>query len=48
MLFSCNTGNVEKLRNKILVSIKQKIKAGTLHLEWVEAKNLSSEYMVVK
>lgn len=28
--------------------IKQKIKAGTLHLEWVEAKNLSSEYMVVK
>ena len=27
MLFSCNTGNVEKLRNKILVSIKQKIEA---------------------
>jgi hypothetical protein len=28
--------------------IRQKIKAGALQLEWVEAKNLSSEYMVVK
>ena len=28
--------------------IKQKIKAGTLHLEWVEAKNLGPDYMVVK
>jgi ribonucleoside-diphosphate reductase alpha chain len=28
--------------------IKQKIKAGTLNLEWVNAKDLSSEYMVVK
>ena len=28
--------------------IKQKIKAGTLQLEWVEAKNLSPEYLVVK
>jgi ribonucleotide reductase alpha subunit len=28
--------------------IKQKIKSGTLQLEWVEAKNLGPEYMVVK
>lgn len=28
--------------------IKQKIKAGTLQLEWVEAKNLGPDYMVVK
>jgi ribonucleoside-diphosphate reductase alpha chain len=28
--------------------IRQKIKAGTLQLEWVEAKNLGPEYMVVK
>jgi hypothetical protein len=28
--------------------IRQKIKAGTLQLEWIEAKNLGSEYMVVK
>ena len=28
--------------------IKQKIKAGTLRLEWVEAKNLGPEYLVVK
>lgn len=28
--------------------IREKIKAGTLHLEWVNAKDLSSEYMVVK
>lgn len=28
--------------------IKQKIKAGTLNLEWVNAKDLSSEYLVVK
>lgn len=28
--------------------IRQKIKAGTLQLEWVEAKNLSPEYLVVK
>jgi hypothetical protein len=28
--------------------IKEKIKAGTLQLEWVNAKDLSSEYMVVK
>ena len=28
--------------------IKQKIKAGTLQLEWVEAKNLCPDYLVVK
>ena len=28
--------------------IKQKIKAGTLQLEWVEAKNLGPDYLVVK
>ena len=28
--------------------IRQKIKSGTLQLEWVEAKNLGPEYMVVK
>jgi hypothetical protein len=28
--------------------IKQKIKSGTLQLEWVEAKNLGPEYLVVK
>lgn len=28
--------------------IRQKIKAGTLQLEWVEAKNLGPEFMVIK
>jgi len=28
--------------------IKQKIKSGTLQLEWVEAKNLGPDYLVVK
>jgi ribonucleoside-diphosphate reductase alpha chain len=28
--------------------IREKIKAGILHLEWVNAKDLSSDYMVVK
>lgn len=28
--------------------VRQKIKAGTLHLEWIEAKNLGPEYLVVK
>jgi intein/homing endonuclease len=27
--------------------IRTKLKAGTLHLEWVEAKDLTEEYMVV-
>jgi hypothetical protein len=29
-------------------SIKKKIKLGILQLEWVEAKNIGPEYMVVK